>query len=130
LAASNLSIGQCKQFASVLTEQLASLDGTNIASIMESEQQVNELIGHIDSALGQADEIGQALDEYDQILSFVSYSVELIEEKESLRQTELLNLNRLHSDLAEFLALLDTASDPQIEALRLANLSDPKRLIQ
>lgn len=131
LAMTELTIGQAKQFAAVLNDQLASLDGTNIATIMGSEQQINELIASIDSALDQADCIEKKLDEYDAILSVVRDSAELIEEKETLRQIELSNFNKLQSELDAFISLIDDViTDEHIEALQNANLSDPVGITQ
>lgn len=44
------------------------LDGANIESIMDSEQNVTELIDLIDSALDEASNIEKQLDDYDSIL--------------------------------------------------------------
>ena len=53
-------------------------------------------------------------------------SAELIEEKETLRQIELSNFNKLQSELDAFISLIDDViTDEHIEALQNANLSDP-----
>ena len=60
------------------------------------------------------------------IFQVVRDSAELIEEKETLRQIELSNFNKLQSELDAFISLIDDViTDEHIEALQNANLSDP-----
>lgn len=87
MAKADLQIGQAKQFAGALSEQLGQLDSANLCSIMENKQareggggekmrkkqqklqNVEELIGLIDIAIELAERIEQQLDEYDTLLS-------------------------------------------------------------
>lgn len=139
LVKADLQIGQARQFSAALNEQLSQLDSANLSSIMENEQNVTELIELIDTAIELADSIEQQLDEYDTLLSvnakkflnklikFVRDSVELIEEKDSLRHIEQQNNKRLLNELKEFIYLIGTVNDQHIAALESANLSDPIR---
>lgn len=68
LIKSQLEVGKARQFTNVLNEQLLRLDGANIESIMDSEQNVTELIDLIDNALEEATNIEKQLDDYDAIL--------------------------------------------------------------
>uniref|UniRef100_A0A183BTI0 Sec3-PIP2_bind domain-containing protein n=1 Tax=Globodera pallida TaxID=36090 RepID=A0A183BTI0_GLOPA len=125
LSKSNLHIGQAKQFAAVLGEQLAQLDTANLSSIMDNKQNVGELIELVDTAIELAECIERQLDEYDTLLSFVRDSVELIEEKDGLRHIEQQNNRRLHVELKDFVYLMEMVQEQHIDALKSANLSDP-----
>ncbi|KAH7724485.1 putative exocyst complex component Sec3 [Aphelenchoides avenae] len=118
-------IGEANKFAAVLNEQLMQLDGANIQSIMGSEQAVTELIELFDAAIEEAETLENQLDNFDQILSFVRDSVELIEERDSLGHIERTNTRKLMQELADFVYLMDTVTDEHIQVLRMANLSDP-----
>uniref|UniRef100_A0A914MHC0 Exocyst complex component Sec3 PIP2-binding N-terminal domain-containing protein n=1 Tax=Meloidogyne incognita TaxID=6306 RepID=A0A914MHC0_MELIC len=125
LEKANLQIGQARQFSSSLNDQLSQLDSANLSSIMENEQNVAELIGLIDTAIELAECVEKQLDEYDTLLSFVRDSVELIEEKDSLRHIEQQNNKKLATELEDFVYQLEMVQDQHIEALKNANLSDP-----
>uniref|UniRef100_A0A915CXN2 Exocyst complex component Sec3 PIP2-binding N-terminal domain-containing protein n=1 Tax=Ditylenchus dipsaci TaxID=166011 RepID=A0A915CXN2_9BILA len=125
MAKSDLEIGKARQFANALNEQLMLLDGANIESIMGSEQHVTNLIGLIDRAVEEATQIENQLDEYDDVLSFVRDSVELIEEKDSLGHIERTNTKRLMQELSDFIYMMDKIHDGHINVLKCANLSDP-----
>ncbi|KAF7634516.1 Sec3-PIP2_bind domain-containing protein [Meloidogyne graminicola] len=125
LEKANLQIGQARQFSASLNNQLSQLDSANLSSIMENEQNVSELIGLIDTALELADCVEKQLDEYDTLLSFVRDSVELIEEKDSLRHIEQQNNKKLANELNDFIYQIEMVQDQHIEALKNANLSDP-----
>ncbi|KAL7079889.1 hypothetical protein ACQ4LE_000869 [Meloidogyne hapla] len=125
LEKAQLQIGQARQFSVSLNDQLSQLDSANLSSIMENEQNVAELIGLIDTAIELAECVEKQLDEYDTLLSFVRDSVELIEEKDSLRHIEQQNNKKLASELGDFVYQLEMVQDQHIEALKNANLSDP-----
>ncbi|CAK5111580.1 unnamed protein product [Meloidogyne enterolobii] len=125
LEKANLQIGQARQFSTSLNDQLSQLDSANLSSIMENEQNVAELIGLIDTAIELAECVEKQLDEYDTLLSFVRDSVELIEEKDSLRHIEQQNNKKLATELEDFVYQLEMVQDQHIEALKNANLSDP-----
>ncbi|MFH4983776.1 hypothetical protein AB6A40_010485 [Gnathostoma spinigerum] len=121
----NLSIGEADKFATMLNDQLQSLDGANIDSIMGSEVAVNDLIKVIDSAIEETNRLDSQLDVFDKLLSHVRDSVELIEEKDSLGCVERKNTRLLRNYLAEAISLIDVVSEEHIEILRAGNLSDP-----
>lgn len=68
LARANLTVGETDKFALLLGEQLQSLDGANIQSIMDSENAVNDLIALIDSALEKVDSLMEILEAFDKLL--------------------------------------------------------------
>uniref|UniRef100_A0A915P335 Exocyst complex component Sec3 PIP2-binding N-terminal domain-containing protein n=1 Tax=Meloidogyne floridensis TaxID=298350 RepID=A0A915P335_9BILA len=111
LEKANLQIGQARQFSSSLNDQLSQLDSANLSSIMENEQNVAELIGLIDTAIELAECVEKQLDEYDTLLSFVRDSVELIEEKDSLRHIEQQNNKKLATELEDFVYQLEMKSE-------------------
>lgn len=53
----------------MLTEQLQSLDGANINSMMDSENSVNQLLSSLDAALGDVESVEKELDRCDDILA-------------------------------------------------------------
>lgn len=69
IARANLTIGEAHIFAEMLTEQLQSLDGANINSMMDSENSVNQLLSSIDAALTGVESVEKELDRCDDILA-------------------------------------------------------------
>ncbi|EGT58201.1 hypothetical protein CAEBREN_17274 [Caenorhabditis brenneri] len=97
----NLTIGDAHLFAEMLTEQLQSLDGANINSMMDSETLSTSYF------------------------LFVRNSIELIEEKDSLSVVERKNKQRLNDEVITFVKFLEAVTDAHIETLRQANFSNP-----
>uniref|UniRef100_A0A1I7YSD8 Sec3-PIP2_bind domain-containing protein n=1 Tax=Steinernema glaseri TaxID=37863 RepID=A0A1I7YSD8_9BILA len=128
LAKSELKIGEAEKFAKVLNEQLTQLDGANIESIMDNEQAVTDLINLIDNALDEATNLESQLDNFDDILSFVRDSVELIEEKDSLGTVERNNTMKLLDELQSFINAVDLVNEEHISVLERPNLSDPSSI--
>uniref|UniRef100_A0A915LTA1 Exocyst complex component Sec3 PIP2-binding N-terminal domain-containing protein n=1 Tax=Meloidogyne javanica TaxID=6303 RepID=A0A915LTA1_MELJA len=116
LEKANLQIGQARQFSSSLNDQLSQLDSANLSSIMENEQNVAELIGLIDTAIELAECVEKQLDVYDTLLSFVRDSVELIEEKDSLRHIEQQNNKKLATELEDFVYQLEMSELNSMQA--------------
>ncbi|VDD94922.1 unnamed protein product [Enterobius vermicularis] len=125
LARANLTVGETDKFALLLGEQLQSLDGANIQSIMDSENAVNDLIALIDSALEKVDSLMEILEAFDKLLYHVRDSVELIEEKDSLGSVERRNMRMLKDYMDESLNIIGIVTDEHISTLQSANLSDP-----
>ncbi|CAP32761.2 Protein CBR-SEC-3 [Caenorhabditis briggsae] len=122
----NLTIGDAHAFAEMLTEQLQSLDGANINSMMDSENSVNQLLSSIDAALTGVESVEKELDNCDDILAFVRNSIELIEEKDSLSVVERKNKARLNEEIISFVNSLQEVTDAHIETLKQANFSNPE----
>ncbi|TMS36914.1 hypothetical protein L596_003971 [Steinernema carpocapsae] len=128
LAKSELKIGEAEKFARALNEQLTQLDGANIESIMDNEQAVTDLINLIDQGLDEATNLETQLNNFDDILSYVRDSVELIEEKDSLGAVERNNTVKLVNELESFLYAIDLVNEDHIQVLQRPNLSDPSSI--
>ncbi|CAD6187358.1 unnamed protein product [Caenorhabditis auriculariae] len=126
LGKANLSMGQMNIFAEMLTEQLQSLDGANIQSMMASENAVNQLVSLIGSANSSGKQVEDEFDTCDNILAYVRNSVELIEEKDSLSVVERRNKSKLYDEVQSFVSALQAVTDDHLETLKQANFSNPE----
>ncbi|CAB3399649.1 unnamed protein product [Caenorhabditis bovis] len=126
LQKANLTLADAHIFSDMLTEQLQSLDGANIVSMMASENSVNQLLWGINQALEEVTKVEKELDNCDNILSFVRNSIELIEEKDSLSVVERKNKQKLNAELVSFVSSLEAVTDAHLETLKQGNLSNPE----
>ncbi|GMT35969.1 hypothetical protein PFISCL1PPCAC_27266, partial [Pristionchus fissidentatus] len=125
LASTELKLDQADLFVKALSNQLQSLDGANIESMMGSEKAVNQLLDVLDEAIDQVTELDKEMNRCDSILCVVRDSVELIEEKDSLSVVERKNKEKLEKEARKLVAHLDILSNKHLQVLSEANISDP-----
>ncbi|GMR60521.1 hypothetical protein PMAYCL1PPCAC_30716, partial [Pristionchus mayeri] len=125
LAVTELKLDQADLFVKALSNQLQSLDGANIESMISSETAINQLLDVIDGAIGKVTELDLEMNKCDTILCVVRDSVELIEEKDSLSVVERKNKEKLEKEARQLVAHLDVLSNKHLQVLSEANISDP-----
>ncbi|KAF8353645.1 sec-3, partial [Pristionchus pacificus] len=125
LQVTELKLDQADLFVKALSNQLQSLDGANIESMMGSEKAVNQLLDVLDGAIDKVSELDVEMNRCDQILCVVRDSVELIEEKDSLSVVERKNKEKLEKEARHLVAHLDILSSKHLQVLSEANISDP-----
>ncbi|ELT89930.1 hypothetical protein CAPTEDRAFT_229168 [Capitella teleta] len=101
------AISNAEAFTEELTNQLSMLDGANIHSIMESEEQVLELMVLLDQGLQEAMKIEEKLDEYETKLQSVKELMDVMKDKDSIIQIRNRNLTKLHDDLDGLISQMD-----------------------
>lgn len=78
------AISNAELFMEQLTQSLQHLDGANVQSVLASEKQVDALMAQIESAIREAENVEQRLDEYDEILGHTRDSMEKMGEKNAM----------------------------------------------
>ncbi|KAG1710456.1 Exocyst complex component 1 [Nymphon striatum] len=93
------SISNAEIFTEQLSRDLSVLDGTNVHTMMASEEGVERLMQMLQVAIDEATKIEDKLDSYDELLKNVRDNILMMEEKDSLIHVQNLNNQRLMEEL-------------------------------
>lgn len=121
---SEFAISDAEKFIEQLGKSLVELDGANVQSVLTSEKQVNALLEHLDSAIGEAERIEQRLDGYDEILCHIRDTMEKMGEKNSMIEIANTNNHELLRGLELIVQQLDLPYNYQ-KALTEPDLTTP-----
>lgn len=119
------AIGNAEAFVERLANDLSVLDGANIHSIIESQQNVASLMKLLDDSLKEIGNLEKSLDSYDDKLERVRAHMEVMEQKDSMIQIQRQNHDKLISCLDELTSSLDLSSEHQT-ALRQTDIGTVK----
>ncbi|XP_065898319.1 exocyst complex component 1-like isoform X2 [Dysidea avara] len=116
-----------EEFTERLSEELASLDAANIHSIMDSGDQVAQLLDHLQNSLFEVEQMLCHLGDYEALLSQVRDTMEKLEYKYNQMIVENKNLKCLLEVVKTLVKKLDL--DPAVERiLRHYELKGPSNI--
>lgn len=95
------AIQDAPAFMENLSEELAQLDQGNIHSLMGSEAQIRELMGHLDQAVLEIEQMEMKLTVYDELLSGVRDTMQKMGKQYSRILVENRNLTALHAEVED-----------------------------
>ncbi|XP_071786671.1 exocyst complex component 1-like isoform X1 [Asterias amurensis] len=107
MAECEFAIGNAEAFVEQLANDLSVLDGANIHSIIESQQEVARLMHVLDESLLEVNKLESNLDEYDRMLEGVRVHMEIMEQKDSMIQIQSQNHSKLIDQLRTIISRLD-----------------------
>ncbi|XP_030836970.1 exocyst complex component 1 isoform X4 [Strongylocentrotus purpuratus] len=128
MAECEFAIGNAEAFIERLANDLSVLDGANIHSIIESQQEVARLMFLLDDSLREVNKVDSSLDEYDKMLEGVRVHMEIMEQKDSMIQIQSQNHGQLLSGVETIMQKLDMPHQQQL-ALLDRDLGSPKGIM-
>ncbi|KAG1710455.1 Exocyst complex component 1 [Nymphon striatum] len=123
------SISNAEIFTEQLSRDLSVLDGTNVHTMMASEEGVERLMQMLQVAIDEATKIEDKLDSYDELLKNVRDNILMMEEKDSLIHVQNLNNQRLMEELENLISQLDLSHKHQV-ALIDGDLVNPTGIVE
>ncbi|XP_041461767.1 exocyst complex component 1-like isoform X1 [Lytechinus variegatus] len=128
MAECEFAIGNAEAFIERLANDLSVLDGANIHSIIESQQEVARLMFLLDDSLREVNKVESSLDEYDKMLEGVRVHMEIMEQKDSMIQIQSQNHGQLLTAVETIMQKLDMPHQQQL-ALLDRDLGSPKGIM-
>ncbi|XP_071489037.1 exocyst complex component 1-like [Diadema antillarum] len=123
------AIGNAEAFIERLANDLSVLDGANIHSIIESQQEVARLMFLLDDSLREVNKVESSLDEYDKMLEGVRVHMEIMEQKDSMIQIQSHSHSQLQEALETLMRKLDMPHKQQL-ALLDRSLGSPAGIME
>ncbi|EEC10565.1 exocyst complex component sec3, putative, partial [Ixodes scapularis] len=117
MAKYEFAINNAEAFTEQLARELATLDASNVYTIMESERRVQGLMEMTQVSLDQVSKLERRLDAYDHLLRTVRDSVLRMEEKDAVIHVQNENNARLLAELEGLVSQLDLAHGHQMALL-------------
>lgn len=111
------AIHNAEAFTEKLARELATLDASNVHTIMESERRVQGLMEMTQAALDEVCRLERRLDAYEHLLRTVRDSVLRMEEKDALLHVQNENNGRLLRELEMLVNQLDLSHTHQVALL-------------
>ncbi|XP_072040820.1 LOW QUALITY PROTEIN: exocyst complex component 1-like [Amphiura filiformis] len=124
------AIGNAEAFVEQLANDLSVLDGANIHSIIESQQEVARLMHVLDEGLREVGSLEESLDNYDKKLEGVRVHMEIMEQKDSMIQIQSQNHAKLTKELKDAMKKLDIPHQYQMALLDRGDLGSPKGIME
>ncbi|CAL8088675.1 unnamed protein product [Calicophoron daubneyi] len=115
------------ELTELLQKQLADVEGTNIHTIMASEQQVLKLMVTLDDAIKKAEKLESQLDFYHQFLVDVEEAMSTLHDRDQLVQITVDNRGRLLKTLENLVARLSLDAK-SVRALMEVDLDSPAKV--
>ncbi|XP_071949546.1 exocyst complex component 1-like isoform X2 [Antedon mediterranea] len=103
----DFAIGNAEAFMERLSNDLSVLDGDNIHSIIESQQEVARLMNLLDDSLRVVNTLDTKLNSYDEMLEGVRAHMEVMEQKDSSIQIQNQNQHKLLTELEALVKKLE-----------------------
>ncbi|XP_038056678.1 exocyst complex component 1-like isoform X1 [Patiria miniata] len=128
MAECEFAIGNAEAFVERLANDLSVLDGANIHSIIESQQEVARLMHVLDESLLEVNKLENNLDEYDRMLEGVRVHMEIMEQKDSMIQIQSQNHSKLIDQLRNIIGQLDMPHHYKM-AIIDSDLGTPKGIL-
>lgn len=117
MAKYEFAIHNAEAFTEKLARELATLDASNVHTIMESERRVQGLMEMTQAALDEVCRLERRLDAYDHLLRTVRDSVLRMEEKDAVIHVQNENNVRLLRELEGLVGQLDLSHVHQVALL-------------
>jgi hypothetical protein len=127
LSRADTAVVNAEAFMEQLARELSILDGENIHSIMESEDQVNLLMERVDESILQLEKVDSELTDYEDAVLHVKAAVEKIEEENTQMGTAAKNQQHLLTELNTLIQALDFPVGSQILN---ADLNSPEGILK
>ncbi|XP_033111191.1 exocyst complex component 1-like isoform X2 [Anneissia japonica] len=103
----DFAIGNAEAFMERLSNDLSVLDGDNIHSIIESQQEVARLMNLLDDSLRVVNKLETKLNDYDEMLEGVRAHMDVMEQKDSSIQVQNQNQQKLLTELEALVKKLE-----------------------
>lgn len=116
-----------EEFMSKLHAELVDLDTSNIESIMNSEENTQQLMEMLDTAVGEIDKIDNRLKDYEGKISAVGDAVRIVGERDNVIQLQQNNQHGLLDMLENMVQMLDF-SEQNVKVLTECGLSTKPRI--
>ncbi|WWD22409.1 hypothetical protein CI109_106900 [Kwoniella shandongensis] len=94
-----------------LLDELAALDSANIHAFLESDDRIAQVLGHIDEALLELDDIDMQITGYRMQLNAVSDDISYIESQNRGLQVQTSNQQALLNELRQLLQIVEVPSE-------------------
>nr|XP_019048902.1 exocyst protein [Kwoniella bestiolae CBS 10118]OCF27832.1 exocyst protein [Kwoniella bestiolae CBS 10118] len=108
-----------------LLDELAALDSANIHAFLESDDRIAQVLGHIDEALLELDDIDLQITGYKMQLNAVSDDISFIESQNRGLQVQTSNQQALLNEIRQLLQIVEVPSE-DIRTLTQESPSTPR----
>ena len=119
--------GSADVIESRLLDELAALDQANIHAFLESDDRIAQVLGHIDEALLELDDIDMQITGYRMQLNAVSEDISYVESQNRGLQVQTSNQQALLDELRQLLQIVEVPPDA-LRALAQESPQNPRGL--
>ena len=106
-----LKKGSADATESRLLEELAALDSANIHAFLESDDRIAQVLGHIDEAINELDDLDMQITGYKMQLNAVADDISFIESQNRGLQVQTSNQHALLRELQQLLQIVEVPRD-------------------